>query len=220
MERFFWATTWVIPVLLSLVLHETAHGWAALWLGDKTALKAGRLSLNPLNHIDPLGTVLIPAVLFLSGSPFLVGWAKPVPVDFGALRYSKKGVGLVAFAGPFMNVVLAIFSVLGLQLLAFLPPFSLCLWVFINFQNLLFFSLSIAAFNLLPVLPLDGGRILTALLPDKWARQYGATERYGLPVLFMLLVALPMLKIDIVSPFVRVVGGFLKKIVQVFIFTR
>ena len=219
MEQFFLVTTWVIPVLASLILHEVAHGWAALLLGDKTALRAGRLSLNPLSHIDPVGTVLLPGILFLSGSPFLFGWAKPVPVNFRALRFPRAGAGIVAAAGPLMNVVLVILSVLGVQLISFAPPFSWGLWFLVNFRNMAFLSLALAAINLFPILPLDGGRILAALLPEKWAYEYAKTEKYGLPVLFLLLVALPVLGIDLISPFVRAIGGFLAKIVQGFVFT-
>jgi len=158
-------TTWVFPVLLCIILHELAHGWVAMKLGDMTAKFSGRLTFNPKDHIDPVGTILVPGVLMLSGSSVLFGWAKPVPVDFSRLRHPKRDMGLVAAAGPAANVLLAIGFVLMWHVLnAVMPMGDMKEWVFQNVLNGISLSLALAIFNLLPILPLDGGRIVSSLL--------------------------------------------------------
>ena len=184
----------IIPLFLAIVLHELAHGWVALKLGDHTAQKEGRLTLNPLHHIDPIGSIFIPAFLFLSHSPFMFGWAKPVPVRFEALRDPKRDMGLVALAGPLMNFLLAIGTIFVLALFEkYLPAKGLFGWVRGNFEALFVISISLCAFNLFPMLPLDGGRIIASILPDKWAREYAKTEQYGFLLFLFLLIGLPYL---------------------------
>lgn len=184
----------VIPLFLAIILHEMAHGWAALKLGDKTAQKAGRLTLNPIAHIDPVGTIFVPGFLFLSGSPFMFGWAKPVPVRFEALRDPKRDMGLVAIAGPLMNFLMAFVAVFILILFEkYLPGSFVFAWLKGNFQALFIISISLCAFNLFPMLPLDGGRIVVSLLPQKWAQTYSKTEQYGFLIFLLLLIGLPYL---------------------------
>ncbi|HOY09853.1 MAG TPA: site-2 protease family protein [Candidatus Omnitrophota bacterium] len=166
----------VIIVFVSVVLHEIAHGWAAYLLGDPTARMAGRLTLNPLKHIDPLGTFLVPALLKLMGfSP--IGWAKPVPVNFSNLRVPKRDMLWVALAGPAANIGIALLSSV---LLRFAPgPFFRDLLSVVILLNLL-----LAAFNLVPVPPLDGSRIVMGLLPMRWMRRYAQLEPIGLLIVF------------------------------------
>ena len=127
-------TTWILPLLFAITLHEAAHGYAAARLGDDTALRLGRVTLNPIKHIDPFGTVLIPGILLLLQSPFILGWAKPVPVNFGRLRRPKIGMAMVAAAGPGVNILLAIVSCLLLWLLPITPSMAQ-LWLYSNLQN-------------------------------------------------------------------------------------
>lgn len=180
-----------VPVMLAIVLHEIAHGCAALWFGDTTAKRAGRLSLNPLRHVDAVGTVLFPLLLVLSGLPFVFGWAKPVPVNFARLKDPKKDMVRVALAGPLTNLFLALaaFFVLSVckNVLHVLPPVPLAQFL----VNTIVFNLSVMAFNLIPVLPLDGGRILTGLLPLPLALRFARTEKYGMGIMVFLLIFLP-----------------------------
>ena len=161
-EIIYNLTTWIFPLLLTIVLHEVAHGVVAYQFGDSTAKRAGRLTLNPLDHIDLYGTIIIPAFLLIVQAPVLFGWAKPVPVNFNALNNPKRDMGIVALAGPVANFVLAIlFAVIGKFLLMMLPDgLALTRWVFDNMRNGIGLSLIIGIFNLLPILPLDGGRIV------------------------------------------------------------
>lgn len=183
---------WVIPLILAILLHEIAHGYTALYFGDTTAKDGHRLSLNPLRHVDPFGTVIFPVLLRLSGAPFVFGWAKPVPVDFSRLRNPKKDMIWVALAGPATNFALAagafaVFSVYK-NVLAVMPSD----WMMNFLLNMILFNFSIMVFNLIPVLPLDGGRILTGLLPLPLAKRYAGTERYGFVVLVSVLILLPV----------------------------
>lgn len=179
---------WAVPVLLAVVLHEVAHGWMAFKLGDDTALWMGRLTLNPLKHIDPVGTVMIPLVLLVFGSPFLFGYAKPVPVNFRKLRNPKRDMVWVALAGPVTNILLAIISALLLWVDAMLPasmhwfaePFGLML------QASIVINLVLCIFNLLPLPPLDGGRVAVGLLPNPYSYYLASIEPYG----FIIVVAL------------------------------
>lgn len=195
------------PTILAIVTHEVAHGWAAERLGDDTARRAGRLSLNPLRHIDPLGTIILPALLYVS-SGFTFGWAKPVPVDFRRLRRPKADMAWVAAAGPVVNVLLAVLSGAAF---AFVPPrallaicggvdFSLVVrhegMVTAAAATFLVYSVvintALTVLNLIPVPPLDGGRIAVGLLPRGPALALARTERFGMFALMGILVILPL----------------------------
>ena len=199
-------SVFVLPLFFSIVLHEIAHGFVAWRLGDDTAKKAGRLTLNPVLHFDPIGSFLVPMVLMLSGSSFLFGWAKPVPVSYWRLDHPKKDMGLVALAGPLMNFILAI--VCGLVVTLgdrYLANTSFNQWLIGNFAVGYLLSLSLCAFNLFPVLPLDGGRIMVSLLPKSLSEKYAKTERYGFVLLGVIFFVLPSvaaatgLNVDILS---------------------
>ena len=200
-------TTWIIPVLMCVILHELAHGYVAYLLGDKTAYRAGRLSLDPKVHVDPIGTIVLPLLLFLSGSHMLFGWAKPVPVNPVHFKHPRRGMGLVALAGPAANIVLALIVAWGAKgvFMVFPNGFPMADWVIENVKNLVQLSFVLAAFNLVPILPLDGGRVLVGILPKKWAWYYQQTERYGLWVLIGVLFLLPLVGIDLFGAFMRLI---------------
>jgi Zn-dependent protease len=180
-------TIWVLPVLLAITLHEAAHGFAALRLGDDTAYRLGRVTLNPLKHIDPFGTIIMPALLLISGAPFLFGYAKPVPVNFRRLRDPKRGMVLVAAAGPGMNLALALASVILLRL--WLETTGMREgWVSGTLQASLVLNLVLAVFNMIPLPPLDGGRVAVGLLPRSLAMPLARLERWGMFIVLGLLI--------------------------------
>ena len=218
MTSIYTLTTWVIPLLLCVILHEIAHGYVALKLGDKTAWLMGRLTLNPAKHIDPIGSLLVPGLLLLSGSKMLFGWAKPVPVDFNRLRHPKRDMGLVALAGPAANVLLAIAFVLVGRLILFLLPLDVPMthWLIENIKNGIGLSLVLACFNLLPILPMDGGRVVASLLPRNLSIKYQESEKYGLFILFGVLFVLPAVGIDIVGWFIRTLYPFFARLLNIF----
>ena len=185
-------TTWAMPVILAITFHEAAHGFAAHRLGDDTAWRLGRVTLNPVKHIDPFGTILLPGMLLLVSSPFLFGYAKPVPVNFGALRQPRRDMILVAAAGPATNIVLAIVAGLVFHVVPFLPD-TAAQWLALNLRNALVFNVTLAVFNMFPLPPLDGGRILVGLLPRPAAIAVSKVEPYGLFILIGLLILLPLL---------------------------
>ncbi|MCW0206448.1 hypothetical protein AVE30378_04891 [Achromobacter veterisilvae] len=205
---------YAIPVIFAITLHEAAHGFVARMFGDPTAHQAGRISLNPARHIDPIGTLLVPVAILLAskllGSPgMLFGWAKPVPVDFGRLRRPKQDMLWVALAGPAANLLMAI-----------LWAFSLRLFLESGLQESFWFEMAVAgvnvnlvlmALNLLPIPPLDGGRILFSLLPNRLAWQYSKLEPYGLVIVVILLVT------DVLWLLMRPVLGLGTTIVQWFL---
>lgn len=179
---------WVLPVLFAITVHEVAHGWVAKYLGDPTAERLGRLTLNPLKHIDPIGTVLVPALLLLVGG-FVFGWAKPVPVTWENLRHPKRDMALVAAAGPLSNLVMAIAWGLVAKFSSLLP--ETLLWLS---QPLLLMgaagvmvNLALMVLNLLPLPPLDGGRVAVGLLPGPLSWQLSRVEPYGFFILLGLL---------------------------------
>ena len=191
-NAIYLATIWVIPVVIAVTFHEAAHGFVAHLLGDDTAWRLGRVSFNPLKHIDPVGTILLPGMLLLMGSPFLFGYAKPVPVNFRALHSPRRDMVLVAAAGPVMNIALAILAALAFHIVGDLPVTG-GQWLAANLKNALLINVVLAVFNLFPLPPLDGGRILVGILPAAAAAPFARLEPYGIPILIGILFVLPML---------------------------
>ncbi|MDQ6994138.1 MAG: site-2 protease family protein [Mariprofundaceae bacterium] len=181
---------WALPVLMAIVLHEVAHGWVAYKLGDDTADWLGRLTLNPIKHIDPIGTVLIPVLLLVMQSPFLFGYAKPVPINWRKLRHPKRDMVWVALAGPITNLILALLSTLLLMLAVQLP--SSMLWFIqplaLMCQASIMINLVLLVFNLIPLPPLDGGRVATGLLPGTLSYQLSRLEPYGFIIIVVLMM--------------------------------
>ena len=178
----------VVPFLVAVVFHEVAHGYAAYKLGDNTAKVAGRLTLNPISHIDPIGTIFLPTILIIFHSPVLFGWAKPVPVNFFNLRNPKRDSAIVAAAGPITNIIFAALFGIIYKLLLFLPiPTALMNPLAITCMYGVQLNLIFAFFNLIPILPLDGGRILASFLPPRWAYNFSKIEPYGIWIVMGLL---------------------------------
>lgn len=177
-----------LPVIFAITLHEAAHGYAARHFGDPTAWKLGRISLNPLRHIDPVGTLLVPAMLYLmSNGAFVFGWAKPVPVNFGNLRHPKKDMLWVAGAGPAANLVMAIGWTMMLKFVVGAPDFAYTDALKEMARAGIAWNVGLMVLNLLPVPPLDGGRIAVSLLPMRAAVKFAQLERYGLFIVLGLV---------------------------------
>ncbi len=185
------ASTWVVPVLLAITLHEASHGYVAWRLGDDTAYRLGRVTFNPFKHVDPFGTVILPTVLFIAGG-FIFGWAKPVPVAFGKLRHPRRDMILVAAAGPGSNIFLATVSALVMQLLPF-ASLALGNWLGRALAASVLINLILAVFNMLPLPPLDGGRVAVGLLPRPLALRLARLERWGFVIIIGAIFVLPWL---------------------------
>ena len=184
------ASTWVLPVVFAVTFHEAAHGFVAHHLGDDTAWRAGRVTFNPLKHIDSFGTIILPAMLILLRSPFLFGYAKPVPVNFRRLDRPRRDMVWVALAGPGTNVLLAVISSLLFYAIVLAPPLAAD-WLGENLKNSIVINVVLCVFNMLPLPPLDGGRVAVGLLPDVLAFPLARLERYGMLILLLLLFLLP-----------------------------
>lgn len=188
---------WALPVLVAIIFHEVSHGWVAYQLGDPTAARMGRLTLNPIAHIDLIGTILLPALLIISNAPFLFGYAKPVPVNFQNLNNPKRDMIWVALAGPVMNLLLALGCVLVLKFgLPFIPSGAIHSSAVVEFlapvalmaKNGVLINIVLAVFNALPLPPLDGGRVAVGLLPEPQSSMLARVEPYGFLILIVLLM--------------------------------
>ena len=196
-----------LPVIFAITMHEAAHGYAARHFGDNTAWLAGRISLNPLRHIDPFGTVLLPLLLFVVNSPFIFGWAKPVPVNFGRLRNPKRDMLWVAAAGPAVNLLMA-FGWAVLLKLAIVMPFNAYTRPLAMMSEMgIGINVMLMVLNLLPLPPLDGGRIAVSLMPFSMAMKFSQLERWGIPIL--LLLSFTGMLSSILWPFVAAVKSLI-----------
>ncbi|MGY0574469.1 site-2 protease family protein [Bradyrhizobium sp. RDM12] len=206
-------SAWVLPLVLAITFHEAAHGFVAHRLGDNTAWQLGRVSFNPLRHIDPFGTLILPAMLLFAHSPFLFGYAKPVPVNFRNLNNPKLDMVWVALAGPATNIVLALAAGLALHALPWAPAGS-AQWIFDNLKNALLINAVLAVFNMMPIPPLDGGRVAVGLLPRPLALPLSRLEPFGMMILIALLILLPLagsqfgLNLDVISAILRTLTGY------------
>ena len=211
-------SVWVLPLLIAITFHEAAHGFVAHRLGDDTAYELGRVSFNPLRHIDPFGTIVMPAILLLSHSPFLFGYAKPVPVNFRALRNPRIGMVLVALAGPATNIVLALAAAAAFHALVFAPA-DAAQWLADNLKNALVINVVLAVFNMLPIPPLDGGRVAVGLLPNVLAYPLSRLEPWGMLILIGILILLPLagsqfgLNLDVISAILRTSTGYVLRLI-------
>lgn len=201
---------WVIPMLTAITLHEAAHGFAALRFGDDTALQRGRISANPLRHIDPFGTVVLPLMLLIATrGAFMFGFAKPVPVNFLRLKPRRLGMIVVAAAGPATNLALAVISMLLFHLVQWVPAGSQ-LWLVEMLNASITLNLILAVFNMLPIPPLDGGRVAVGLLPQPLAMRLARLERWGIFIVLGGLLLLPFLGDQIgieIDPFGTIIGN-------------
>ncbi len=215
----FQVSVWTIPVLLAITLHEAAHGWVAWRLGDDTAYRAGRVTFNPLRHIDPFGTVLLPALmLVLSGGRIMFGFAKPVPVNFRRLNRPRRDMVYVAAAGPGVNLTLAVVSASLLNVVGMFPD-EFAGWLTFNLQNSVWINVLLAVFNMLPLPPLDGGRVAVGLLPRSLARPLARVERFGFVIIIGAIFFVPWigaklgLNLDVFGWLVLLPAWFLERLI-------
>ena len=213
LETFYNVSIWVLPVLIAITFHEAAHGYVAWRLGDDTAKNENRVTFNPLRHVDLNGTIIAPSVLFLVGAPFLFGWAKPVPVDFLNLNNPRRDMVWVAAAGPGINLVLAILSAALLHVALYTPGIA-GLWLEDTLNRSILINVILAVFNMLPIPPLDGGRVAVGLLPRPFARQLARLERVGLLIVLLLLVCEFMLDIRILSWFISAPRDYILRFIM------
>jgi Zn-dependent protease len=178
---------WLLPVVFAITVHEVAHGWMAKQFGDKTADQQGRLTLNPLKHIDPIGTIIVPGLLLITFTGFIFGWAKPVPVDARNFKNPKKAMMMVALAGPLSNLLMAIAWALLVRIGVAIELEFISMPLIYSGVAGITINLVLALINLLPIPPLDGSRVLSGLLPDYWAWRYNQLERWGFLILLVLL---------------------------------
>ena len=198
-ETIIRISIWALPVLAAIVFHEVAHGWVAYRFGDPTAARMGRLTLNPISHIDLFGTIILPLLLIVARSPFLFGYAKPVPVNFYNLNHPKRDMIWVALAGPLTNILLALGSVLILKFLRALEfspdssyaPYLLAVLnpVYLMAKNSVVINVVLAVFNAFPIPPLDGGRVLVGVLPEPQSSALARVEPYGFLIILVLLMS-------------------------------
>jgi Zn-dependent protease len=206
-------SVWVIPLLFAITFHEAAHAYVAWRLGDNTAWQLGRVSFNPLRHIDPFGTLILPAMLLFAHSPFLFGYAKPVPVNYRNLNNPRLDMVWVALAGPVTNILLALVAGLGFHALPWAPASS-AQWIADNLKNALLINAVLAVFNMMPIPPLDGGRVAVGLLPRPLALPLARLEPFGMLILIALLILLPLagsqfgLNLDVISAILRTLTGY------------
>ena len=215
---FYDISVWVLPLVIAITFHEAAHGFVAHRLGDNTAYDLGRVSFNPLRHIDPFGTLMLPGILLLSHSPFLFGYAKPVPVNFRALRSPRIDMVWVALAGPATNIALALLAAAAFHVVEYLPA-NAAPWVADNLKNALIINVILAIFNMLPIPPLDGGRVAVGLLPRALALPLSRLEPFGMLILIGILIILPLagsqfgLNLDVISAILRTSTGFVLQLI-------
>src|SRR4029079_15130305 len=201
-------SVWVLPLMLAITFHEAAHAFVAHRLGDNTASQLGRVSFNPLRHIDPFGTVILPAMLLFAQSPFPFGYAKPVPVNFRNLNNPRLDMVWVALAGPVTNILLALAAAVAFHALPFVPG-DYAKWVADNLKNSLVINAVLAVFNMMPIPPLDGGRVAVGLLPPPLGYALSRLEPYGMLILIGALILLPFLggqlglNLDVISAILR-----------------
>jgi Zn-dependent protease len=213
-ETLYKVSVWVLPVLIAITFHEAAHGYVAWRCGDETAKNLKRVTFNPLRHVDINGTIIAPSLLFLVGAPFLFGWAKPVPVNFMNLNNPRRDMVWVAAAGPGINLVLAIVSAALLHVAQHIPGIA-GLWFEDMLHRSILINVILAVFNMLPIPPLDGGRVAVGLLPTPLARQLARLERVGLLIILLLLVCEFMLHIRILSWFISAPRDFLLSLISI-----
>lgn len=209
---FYDISVWVFPILIAITFHEAAHAFVAYRLGDNTAWQLGRVSFNPFRHIDPFGTVILPAMLVFAHSPFLFGYAKPVPVNYRNLNNPRLDMVWVALAGPVTNILLGLAAALAIHALPWAPAGS-ARWIAENIWNAIRFNAILAVFNMMPIPPLDGGRVAVGLLPRPLAMPLARLEPFGMLILVGLLILLPLagsqfgLNLDVISAILRTLTG-------------